>query len=86
MQQTKRVYVSDSGGGQGCFLAEKASEGDLLVEYVGAFRKELEGHNEYSMTVPGGVLVAEECGKDSRFINHSCCGNAVPTVWTVQAA
>ncbi len=42
----KRVYVSDSGGGQGGFLAEKASEGDLLVEYVGAFRKELEGHNE----------------------------------------
>ena len=35
LQQTKRVFVSSSGGGQGCFLAEKASEGDLLMEYVG---------------------------------------------------
>jgi SET domain-containing protein len=35
------------------------------------------------MKVPGGFLVAAACGNDSRFINHSCCGNAVPTVWTV---
>ena len=86
LQQTKRVFVSRSGGGHGCFLAEKASEGDLLVEYMGVFRNELEGHNEYTMAVPGGFIVAKTSGNESRFINHSCCGNAVPTVWTVQGA
>jgi hypothetical protein len=65
------------------FLAEPAQEGDLIVEYVGVFTQTLQGHNEYSMTVPGGFLVAAARENDSRFINHLCCGNVVPTVWIV---
>jgi hypothetical protein len=85
LQQQKRVFIAESGEGLDCFLAEPAQEADLIVEYVGVFAHSLTGHNEYStrMAVPGGFLVVAARGNDPRFISLSCCGNAVPTIWTV---
>jgi hypothetical protein len=84
LQHQKRMFIAESGESLGCFQAEPAQEGDLIVEYVGVFAHSLTGHNEYSMAVPGGFLVVAARGTDSRLINPSCCGNAVPTTWTVQ--
>ncbi len=84
LRQTKQVEIKPASAGLGCFLLEQAGAEDLLLEYVGVFKADLEGQHRYTMRITGGHLVAAEWGNDARFVNHSCRANAVAVEWRVQ--